>query len=24
MYSIVDPSEALKEAFTQRPRSSNH
>ena len=24
MYSIVDPSEALKAAFTQRPRSSNH
>ena len=24
MYSIVDPSEALNEAFTQRPRSSNH
>ena len=24
MYSIVDPSEALKRVFTQRPRSSNH
>ena len=24
MYSIVDPSEALKAVFTQRPRSSNH
>ena len=24
MYSIVDPSEALKAVLTQRPRSSNH